>query len=197
MSKDARKQPVLTDEAKKKFEECVSAMAVCGFGPDGPPVETTFAEIEEFGHEVGKMVARALDEKLTNQHAAHFQGTAPCPCCRTVCPVAEDPNTRDATGFEPVTFGSGGRRLARERRSKASIQIAIGTVLTTSLLNQLISPRFPQFTCFIMVYHQFSDTSLTCCRIRDAGTPGSRAYANLFLPGRHSAQQRATGVLAQ
>ncbi|MHB9081264.1 MAG: hypothetical protein ACYC3X_27645 [Pirellulaceae bacterium] len=70
MSKDARKQPVPTDEAKKKFEECVSAMVVCGFGPDGPPVETTFAEIEELGHEVWKMVARALDEKLTNQHAA-------------------------------------------------------------------------------------------------------------------------------
>ncbi len=94
MSKDAQKQVELTDEARKKFEECVLALAACGFGPGGPPKDTTFAEIEEFGHEVGRMLARALDEKLTNQHAGHFQGTAGCPCCRTMCPVAETPAPR-------------------------------------------------------------------------------------------------------
>ena len=102
MGKDAQKQVVLTDEAKKKFEECVAAMAACGFGPDGPPLETTFAEIEEFGHEVGKMVARAVDEKLTSQHAAHFQGTAACPCCETACPVEENPKTRDVRTTDGV-----------------------------------------------------------------------------------------------
>ncbi len=55
MSKDARKSVKLTDEAKKKFGDCVTAFAACGFGEDGPPVDTTFAEIEEFGHEVGRM----------------------------------------------------------------------------------------------------------------------------------------------
>jgi hypothetical protein len=94
MSKDAQNRVVLSEEAKKKFEDCVAAMAACGFGPEGPPLDTTFAEIEEFAHEVGKMVARALDEKLTKQHASHFQGTAACPCCRSSCPVAEDPETR-------------------------------------------------------------------------------------------------------
>jgi hypothetical protein len=94
MSKDAQKQIALTDEAQKKFAECVVALAACGFGPEGPPRDTTFAQIEEFGHEVGRMLARALDEQLTNQHAAHFQGEAPCPCCRTMCPVAKAPSTR-------------------------------------------------------------------------------------------------------
>jgi hypothetical protein len=95
MGKDAQKLVELTDEARRKFEDCVAAMAACGFGPDGPPLETTFAEIEEFGHEVGRMVARALDEKLTRQHASHFHRTAACPGCETKCPVAEHPNTRD------------------------------------------------------------------------------------------------------
>ena len=95
MSKDAQKQIALTDEARKKFEECVAAMAACGFGANGPPIDTTFAEIEQFGHEVGKMLARALDEKLTSQHAVHFKGTAACPCCGTTCPVAENATTRD------------------------------------------------------------------------------------------------------
>lgn len=95
MSKEAQEQIVLSDEAKKKLEECVVAVTACNFGPQGPPLETTFAQIEEFGHEVGKLVARTLDEKLTQQHAAHFQGTAPCPGCSTMCPVEENPNTRD------------------------------------------------------------------------------------------------------
>ena len=95
MGKDARIPVTLSDEARKKLEDCVAAMAACGFGADGPPIDTTFAEIEEFGHEVGKMLARALDEKLTSQHATHFQGTAACPCCGTTCPVAEHATTRD------------------------------------------------------------------------------------------------------
>lgn len=95
MSKDAQERIVFTEEAKKKFDECVAALAACGFGPDGPSVETTFAEIEGFGHELGKMLARALDERLTQQHAAHFQGAAACPGCGTSCPVMESAKPRD------------------------------------------------------------------------------------------------------
>lgn len=95
MSKDAQNQVVLTEEARKKFEECVAAVAACGFGPEGPPLDTTFAEIEDFGHEVGKMVARALDEKLMHQHATHFQGEASCPSCGTACSIAEAAKTRN------------------------------------------------------------------------------------------------------
>jgi hypothetical protein len=43
---------------------------------------------------VGRMMARALNAKLANQHATHFQGTAPCPVCGTTCPVSENANTR-------------------------------------------------------------------------------------------------------
>ena len=65
MGKDAQKSVELTDEAKREFSKCVIALAACGFGEDGPPVDTTFAEIEGFGHEVGRMVARAVDESAT------------------------------------------------------------------------------------------------------------------------------------
>lgn len=94
MSKDAQKQVVLTEEAKKKFEECVAACAACGFGVDGPPMDTTFAEIEGFGHEIGRMVARAIGERLTSQHAAHFQAATPCPSCGSVCSPKEAPAKR-------------------------------------------------------------------------------------------------------
>jgi len=95
MSKEAQNRLALTDEAKEKLDECVAALAACGFGPGGPPLETTFAQIEEFGHEMGKMVARALDEKLADQHANHFQDTAACPCCKTQCPIQENSKTRN------------------------------------------------------------------------------------------------------
>lgn len=94
MRTDARETVVLTDEARKKFEECVAALAACGFGPDGPAVETTFAEIEEFGHEVGRMIARAVDERLASQHAQHFREDAACPVCQERCKVQEKPATR-------------------------------------------------------------------------------------------------------
>ena len=84
MSKDAQDR-VLSDEALRKFEEFVAAAAACGFGPDGPPIDTTFTEIEEFGHEVGRLVGRALDQRLADQHAAHYQGASTCPNCDKEC----------------------------------------------------------------------------------------------------------------
>ena len=60
-----------------------------GFGAAGPPRETTFAQIEKFGHQAGRMVARAIDARLTEQHAAHFAGEEPCPACGEKHPPKE------------------------------------------------------------------------------------------------------------
>lgn len=82
MSKDARNEDLdLTLEEKEKFSELVTLLSKCGFGAAGPPRETTFAEIEQFGHRIGRMLARAVDARLTAQHAAHFAGSEPCPTC--------------------------------------------------------------------------------------------------------------------
>jgi hypothetical protein len=72
----------------------VAALAACGFGSEGPPVNTTFAEIEKFGHEVGRMVARAVEERLTTQHAEHFQEAATCPVCQSACAPKQTPARR-------------------------------------------------------------------------------------------------------
>jgi len=105
MSKDARVAVRLTVEAKQQLDECVAAMAACGFGADGPPKETTFAEIEDFGHEVGRMLARAVEEQVAQEHAAHFQQEAACPACGTACPVKEAPAEREfQSGDGPITL---------------------------------------------------------------------------------------------
>lgn len=95
MGKDAQESVILTDEAKRKFEDFVAAAAALGFGIEGPPKDTTFAEIEEFGHEVGRMIGRAIDKQLADQHAHHFQDITPCPCCGQACTAKAKCKERD------------------------------------------------------------------------------------------------------
>ena len=82
MSKDARNRDLeLTAEEKKKFGELVALLARHGFGEAGPARETTFAQIEQFGHQAGQMLARAIDAHVAEHHAKHFAGPEPCPAC--------------------------------------------------------------------------------------------------------------------
>ena len=82
MSKEARNDNLaLTLAEQAKFDELVAMLAKRGFGEQGPPRDTTFAEIERFGHQAGRMVARAVDARLLEQHAGHFAGEQPCPQC--------------------------------------------------------------------------------------------------------------------
>lgn len=93
MSKDARSKDLeLSGEVKGKFHELVALLAAHGFGVAGPPRETTFAAIERFGHQVGQMVARAIDARLTEQHAAYFAGEEPCPTCGEKHPPNASPH---------------------------------------------------------------------------------------------------------
>ena len=82
MSKDARNEDLeMTAEETEEFSKLVALLARHGFGAAGPPRETTFAQIEQFGHQAGRMVAREIDARLAEQHAAHFAGEEPCPTC--------------------------------------------------------------------------------------------------------------------
>ena len=73
---------MLSTEARRKFDELVALLAREKYGPGPPPIDTTFAEIEDFGHQAGRMLGRSLDEHLTLDHAEHFQ-KATCPTCAT------------------------------------------------------------------------------------------------------------------
>ena len=82
MSKDARNEDLdLSPAMKKRFDELVALLAQQGFGEEGPPLETTFAQIEQFGHQAGRMLARRIDAHLAAQHAEHFASAQPCPTC--------------------------------------------------------------------------------------------------------------------
>jgi len=82
MGKESRIDPSeFSPPAQQKLRELVALLSDEGFGPEGPPRDTTFAAIEEFGHQAGRAVARAIDEHLTGRHATHFQKDESCPTC--------------------------------------------------------------------------------------------------------------------
>ena len=116
MSKDARNQDLdLSPEVREQFDRLVAVLAKHGFGEDGPPRETTFAQIEQFGHQAGRMVARAIDAALTQQHASHFTEPEPCPACDEKCPSKESPHDlplQTEDGDCRVEAASGGRRFS-------------------------------------------------------------------------------------
>ncbi len=95
MSTEAQGTVILDAEAQKKWEDCVAAMTAMRYGSDGPPENTTFAEIEQFGHEVGRMMGRAVDQQLASQHVERFQKASVCPICQTVCEPKLSPSERE------------------------------------------------------------------------------------------------------
>ena len=84
MGKDSRNEmekSMLLPQAQQKFDELVALLAEERYGPSGPSRDTTFAEMEQFGHQAGRMLGRSLDEHLAEQHDdEHFQ-EASCPTC--------------------------------------------------------------------------------------------------------------------
>ena len=95
MGKEAQKTVVLDDEVQKKLDDCVAAVTAMRYGSEGPPENTTFAEMEAFGHEVGRIVGRAVDQQLASQHAEQFQKTTACPTCQTLCEPKPSPAERE------------------------------------------------------------------------------------------------------
>ena len=86
MSKEALNQDLsLSVAARKKYEELVALLAAEKYGPEGPSLETTFAEIEEYGHRVGRMVARGVDAQLTAQQSGRLETEQVCPACAARC----------------------------------------------------------------------------------------------------------------
>lgn len=79
-SQNEMHKSILSAEARLKFDELVALLAREKYDSGRPPIDTTFAEIEDFGHQAGRMLGRSLDEHLTLEHAEHFQ-EATCPTC--------------------------------------------------------------------------------------------------------------------
>jgi hypothetical protein len=105
MGMEAQLPVNLSPEAKATLDKLISLLAKDRYGTEGPPRDTTFAEIEDYGHQAGRLVARRLDERLAGEHARHFQDASPCPTCKYLCVQEPDPHQLEMqTKDGPVTL---------------------------------------------------------------------------------------------
>ena len=91
MSKEARQPSLVVNspEISEKLRELADLIAKQQYGEPGrPPLETTFAMIEEIGHQAGQLLVGAVDKQLTATHGEHFVASQPCPQCERLCPSA-------------------------------------------------------------------------------------------------------------
>lgn len=90
MSKEAHDGKLKwSDEVRRKVAELAELVALEKYGPEGPPLELTFSEIEALGHEVGRYTATTVDQTVQKQHAGHFDEPQRCPQCGRRCEVGE------------------------------------------------------------------------------------------------------------
>ena len=68
-----------------KMAELTQLISREKFGDEGPPVEMTWAEIEDIGHEVGRLTATEVDQAIQCQHAEKFDRRHACPQCGRQC----------------------------------------------------------------------------------------------------------------
>lgn len=82
-----------------KMQELARMIGAEKYG-ERPPIETTWAEIEDSGHEIGKLMATEFDQVMQRQHAEHYDQSKPCPQCGKgylPCVKHRDLSTRDGT----------------------------------------------------------------------------------------------------
>lgn len=98
MSKEARgKIEAVSPAVREKIRELAELMARerC---VDGLPSDLTFSEIEEWGHQAGRLLAAAVDQHVLHEHRAQLAAEQACPQCSRPCVCQSRPRelvTRD------------------------------------------------------------------------------------------------------
>jgi hypothetical protein len=64
-----------------KLNELSELISQEKYGQDGPPQDLTWGEIEDVGHEIGRLAATEVDQKIQRQQAEKFDRTHGCPQC--------------------------------------------------------------------------------------------------------------------
>ena len=69
-----RKRGTLSQQIEEKLAELAKLVSMQEYGPDGPPKELTFRQIEATAYRVGQHAAKMYEESATEQHQRHFSG---------------------------------------------------------------------------------------------------------------------------
>jgi hypothetical protein len=71
-----------------KLDELSQLISQEKYGSEGPPADLTWAEIEDVGHEIGRLAATEVDQTLQRQQAEKFDHPQACPQCGRPCLAA-------------------------------------------------------------------------------------------------------------
>ena len=90
MRKDAANIPNFSQAVRDKMRELAELVASEQYGPEGVPLEITFSQIEQLGHQVGRLTATTFDQAVQHQHARQFQHEHECPQCGNRCSLTRE-----------------------------------------------------------------------------------------------------------
>ncbi len=107
----------INDKLRQQFEELAKDVMARKFGPDGPPKDLTFREIEEIGYEIAQTAARTFEAETVKEHQKHFEGDQPCPGCGQMCGPSEPSERTLLTRLGPVELSEIKYRCDACRRS--------------------------------------------------------------------------------
>lgn len=89
-----------SSEVLQKIQELGRLLSDQTYGNNGPPIDLTWAEIEDLGHELGKLTATEFDQTVQRQQAEKLDAPTACPHCGKPCSASvkhRDLLTRDGT----------------------------------------------------------------------------------------------------
>lgn len=91
-------------QIQKKLAELAELISIQEYGPDGPPKDVTFREIERAGHQAAQLAAAKFEATATDQHQQHFEGLQPCPQCGVDCEAKGFAERQLLTRLGPVNL---------------------------------------------------------------------------------------------
>ena len=68
-----------------KLDELAELISREKYGEEGPPADLMWVEIEEVGHEIGRLTATEVDQKIQRQQAEKLDHRHDCPQCGRSC----------------------------------------------------------------------------------------------------------------
>lgn len=95
-------QPSITQQIQDKLAELAELVSLQQYGPEGPPKDLTFRQIESAGHQVAQLAAAKFESAASEQHQRHFDGAQRCPQCGLQCDAQDKTQRRILTRLGPV-----------------------------------------------------------------------------------------------
>lgn len=94
----------LDAQIQEKFAELADLISKQQYGPDGPPKDVTFREIEQAGYQAAQLASAKFQQTATEQHQQHFEGVQPCPGCGADCEARGFAQRQLLTRLGPVNL---------------------------------------------------------------------------------------------